>query len=65
MVATACRVDGEDQNPQTVPNQSAAVGVHKKERQAVVSLVDSIAPLIDHFNAHKEKVRFLTVLSPT
>ncbi len=64
-VATACRVVGEVQNPQTVANQSAAVGVQKTERQAFVSLGDSIAPLIDHFNADKEKVRFLTVLSPT
>ena len=64
-MATVCRVDGEDQNPQVVVDPSAAVGVQKAERQAFVSLADSIAPLIDYFNADKEKVRFLTVLSPT
>lgn len=64
-LASACRADGEVQNPQTVAGQSAAVGEHDTERQAFVSLADSIAPLIDHFNAGKEKVRFLAVLSPT
>ncbi|MCH8242381.1 MAG: hypothetical protein IH897_07210 [Planctomycetes bacterium] len=64
-LATASRVDGEVQNPQTAPNQSATARGQKVERQAIVSLADSIAPLIDRFNADKEKVRFLTILSPS
>ena len=46
-------------------NQSAAARGQKVERRAIVSLGDSIAPLIDRFNADKEKVRFLTILSPS
>lgn len=64
-MATACRVDREVQNSQTAPPQTAAARGQKVERQAIVSLADSIAPLIERFNADKEKVRFLTILSPT
>ena len=64
-VAASCHVDGEVQNSQTVPPQTAGARGQKIERRAIVSLADSIAPLIDRFNADKAKVRFLTILSPT
>lgn len=64
-VAASCHMDGEVQNSQTVPVQTAAARGQKIERRAIVSLADSIAPLIDRFNADKAKVRFLTILSPT
>ncbi|MCH7995572.1 MAG: hypothetical protein IIB57_14160 [Planctomycetes bacterium] len=64
-MATACRVDREVQNSQTAPPQTAAARGQKVERRAIVSLADSIAPLIDRFNADKAKVRFVTILSPT
>ena len=64
-VAASCHVAGEVQNSKTVPPQTAATRAQKIERRVVVSLADSIAPLIDRFNADKDKVRFLTILSPT
>lgn len=35
------------------------------ELVSVVSLADSLKPLKDRFNAHKDKNRFVAILSPT
>lgn len=34
-------------------------------QQSLISLEKSIAPLRDHFNANKDKYRFVALLSPT
>ncbi len=31
----------------------------------MLSLSTSLMPLVDHFNAHQDKVRLMAVLSPT
>lgn len=43
----------------TVDAEASAASVQ------VISLADSIKPLQDHFNAHKDQPRFVAILSPT
>lgn len=36
-----------------------------KDSDSLTSLAESLTPLRDHFNANKNKYRFVTLLSPT
>ncbi len=64
-VASACYANDEAPYPKTTLGQSTAAQAQEGGSHRLVTLAGSIAPLTDHFNANKDKVRFLTILSPT
>ena len=64
-VASACPANDEGPYPKTTPGQSTAAQAQEGGSHRLVTLAGSIAPLTDHFNGNKDKVRFLTILSPT
>jgi hypothetical protein len=43
----------------------AALAVAQAPAPSVVVLTDDDAPLVDHFNANSDHLRFLAILSPT
>lgn len=64
-VASSCHGDDEVQYPKTTLSQSTTAQAQEGGSHRFITLADSIAPLSERFNAHKDKVRFLTILSPT